>query len=309
MATLGGALQASLQPRLAAVHAGAIRSGARSGAALRVFRSFRQQTVVCRSTDEAAQNVEEVVEPAGPEAPPEAGPSEDTKTGMSAVIAAAKKAIADGSFDAEAFVGEVEALGADLERARSDAELRAQAKDEQVQALKDQFLRLQADFENFRKRQAAEKEQLSEKNTAKVVEEFIPLVDNFELARQQVKCETEGEDKINQAYQGLYRQMVDTFRRLGVDAVPTVGVQFDPAIHDAVMREPRDDVTDGEVVKEFRKGFSIRGRLVRPAMVAVCTNDAMPYVPEDKGTEEKAKEEAKSETKSEAKEEASADSA
>ena len=129
----------------------------------------------------------------------------------------------------------------------------------------DQFLRLQADFENFRKRQAAEKEQLSEKNTAKVVEEFIPLVDNFELARQQVKvrpghatgrgvclpldrtgmtrrcsrrlqCETEGEDKINQAYQGLYRQMVDTFRRLGVDAVPTVGVQFDPAIHDAVMR-------------------------------------------------------------------------
>jgi len=68
-------------------------------------------------------------------------------------------------------------------------------------------------------------------------------------------------------------------------------------------------VTDGEVVKEFRKGFSIRGRLVRPAMVAVCTNDAMPYVPEDKGTEEKAKEEAKSETKSEAKEEASADSA
>lgn len=83
--------------------------------------------------------------------------------------------------------------------------------------------------------------------------------------------------------------MVDIFRGLGVEAVPTVGHQFDPEVHEAVMQEEAADVTDGEVLKEFRKGFTMKGRLLRPAMVVVCTNDAMPYVPpaaEEEGKDE-----------------------
>ena len=198
---------------------------------------------------------------------------------MDALLAEAQASLADGTFDAEAFLGTAGMLWGDAKAQLEAATLAAESQQKNAEGVKDQFLRLQADFENFRKRQAAETEKLGQRNTARVVKEFIGLVDNFELARQQIKCETEGEEKINNSYQGLYRQMVEIFRTLGVEAVPTVGVQFDPSVHEAVMQEPHDGVTDGEVVKEFRKGFSINGELIRPAMVVVCTNDAMPYVP------------------------------
>ncbi len=71
--------------------------------------------------------------------------------------------------------------------------------------------------------------------------------------------------------QGLYKQMVDTFRNLGVEAVPGVGHPFDPNFHEAIVSEPNDDVPDGTVLQEFRKGFQCGDRLIRPAMVKVHT--------------------------------------
>jgi molecular chaperone GrpE len=88
----------------------------------------------------------------------------------------------------------------------------------------------------------------------------------------QVKTATEAEEKINNSYQGLYRQMVDIFRGLGVEAVLTEGQPFDPALHDAIMREETDDVADGTVLQEFRKGFQLSGKLLRPAMVKVAVS-------------------------------------
>lgn len=102
--------------------------------------------------------------------------------------------------------------------------------------------------------------------------ELIPLIDNFELAKQSVKTETEGEEKIAAAYQGLYKQMVDIFKSLGVEAAPGVGSPFDPMVHDAIMREPNDDYPDGTVIQEFRKGFLLGSKLLRPAMVKVETS-------------------------------------
>jgi hypothetical protein len=71
--------------------------------------------------------------------------------------------------------------------------------------------------------------------------------------------------------QGLYKQMVETFRNLGVEAVPGVGHPFDPNFHEAIVSEPNDDVPDGTVLQEFRKGFQCGDRLIRPAMVKVHT--------------------------------------
>lgn len=78
--------------------------------------------------------------------------------------------------------------------------------------------------------------------------------------------------------QGLYKQMVDILKGLGVDAVPTVGSPFDPALHDAIMREPNDEVADGTVLQEFRKGFRMGERLLRPAMVKVSCNSKVPWL-------------------------------
>lgn len=178
-----------------------------------------------------------------------------------------------------------------------------------VQDTRDKFLRLQADFDNFRKRTAGEKDALRASVKADTVGELLPLVDNFELAKSQLKLESEGEKKVDAAYQGLYKQMVEIFRGLGLEAVPGevpgnsvgggcfsalpaspatpprpagaplapgVGSPFDPALHDAIMREASDEVPDGTVLEEFRKGFALGDRLLRPAMVKVSYNDAAP---------------------------------
>ncbi|KAI8466442.1 MAG: GrpE-domain-containing protein [Monoraphidium minutum] len=150
---------------------------------------------------------------------------------------------------------------------------RAAALEGSVASGKDQFLRLQADFDNFRRRTAQEKEELGSRARGDVVTGLLPLVDNFELARTQVKTETEGEAKIQASYQGLYKQMVDILKGLGVDPVPTVGTPFDPNFHEAIAREANDDVPDGTVLQEFRKGFAMGERLLRPAMVQVSFTD------------------------------------
>lgn len=158
--------------------------------------------------------------------------------------------------------------------AAAGAATRAEVLEGTVATTKDQLLRLTADFDNFRKRTATEKDELSSRAKGDVVASLLPLVDNFELARTQVLPETEGEEKINNSYQGLYKQMVDILKALGVEPVDTVGAAFDPELHEAIMREPNDDVPDGTVLLEFRKGFRMGERLLRPAMVKVSFTDS-----------------------------------
>lgn len=90
----------------------------------------------------------------------------------------------------------------------------------------------------------------------------------------QLKPATEAEEKINASYQGLYRQMVDIFRGMGLEAVPTKGAMFDPELHDGIMKEETAEEADGAVLEEFRKGFTFSGKLLRPAMVKVAVNSS-----------------------------------
>lgn len=94
--------------------------------------------------------------------------------------------------------------------------------------------------------------------------------------RLQVKIETEGEQRVSNNYQGLYKQMVEIMKSLGVEAVPTTGMSFDPAIHEAIMQEESTEVADGTVLMEFRKGFKLGDKLLRPAMVKVAVNNSTP---------------------------------
>ena len=164
-------------------------------------------------------------------------------------------------------------LRAELEQLKfraESAEKSAVAFEDTLKSTKDQFVRLTADFENFRKRSQAEQEELKTKVRGDALLELLPLIDNFELAKQQLKIETEGEERISQAYDGLYKQMVDLFRGLGLEATPGVGTEFDPEVHEAIMREHSDEFDEGVVSEEFRKGFMFKERLLRPAMVKVA---------------------------------------
>lgn len=155
------------------------------------------------------------------------------------------------------------ALVAQLERQVAD--LRAQLEDRASQSM-----RIAADFENYRKRTSKEKEELESQVTGNTVIELLPVVDNFERARSQIKPQTEGEMAIHKSYQGVYKQLVDALKRLGVSAMRAEGQEFDPMLHEAVMREPTADHPEGTVIEEFVRGYQLGDRVLRHAMVKVA---------------------------------------
>lgn len=188
------------------------------------------------------------------------------------------KAILDGELSDEnvasmkAALAELEADVEELKTTAADAEERANAAEKDVSSMKDRYLRLNADFENYRKRTALEKESISSNAQGAVVDMLLPIVDNFELAKKQIQTNTEEEEKIDRSYQGIYKQFVEVMKNLGVVPVETVGKPFDPEFHEAIMREENNEVDDGTVIEEYRKGFVLKERLLRPAMVKVSVS-------------------------------------
>lgn len=190
----------------------------------------------------------------------------------------ANSGVVDDSFR-ETYVRELKAELEQLKERAASSALTAVALEENMKSVKEQYVRLSADFDNFRKRSATERDTLKSSIKGDTVSAMLPLIDNFELAKSNLKLETEGEEKIDAAYQGLYKQMVELFRGMGLEAVPGAGEPFDPEVHEAIMREPNEDVADGTVLEEFRKGFMLGDRLLRPAMVKVSFSEAPAAAP------------------------------
>ncbi|KAJ8773377.1 hypothetical protein K2173_028554 [Erythroxylum novogranatense] len=134
---------------------------------------------------------------------------------------------------------------------------------------KEKYIRLQADFDNFRKRSEKERINIRSDAQGEVIESLLPMVDNFERAKDQIKPETEMEKKIDTSYQGIYKQFVEIMRSLRVAVVATVGKPFDPLLHEAIAREESQEYKEGIITQEFRRGFLLGDRLLRPAMVKV----------------------------------------
>ena len=148
---------------------------------------------------------------------------------------------------------------------------------EQIEALKaqlddrsTQYMRIAADFENYRKRTLKEKEDSEIQVKRNTITELLPIVDNFERARAQIKPQNDGEMAIHKSYQGVYKQLVDGLKRLGVSPMRPEGQQFDPKEHEAVMREPTDEYPEGTVLEELVRGYFLGDRVLRHAMVKVA---------------------------------------
>ena len=163
----------------------------------------------------------------------------------------------------------------------------ASAQDDSTK-IKEQYLRLNADFDNYRKRTETEKESLSKNARGSTLEELLPVIDNFEAARTQLKLETEAEQKVSDSYQNLYKSLVETLRKLGLSPIESVGSTFDPELHDAIMQEETTDHEDGSVLEEYRKGFLFGDRLLRPAMVKVAVNASQEAAPQAEEAEAEA---------------------
>lgn len=148
----------------------------------------------------------------------------------------------------------------------------------QVEDRNTQYMRIAADFENYRKRTQKEKEELEQQVKRNTINELLPIVDNFERARSQLKPQTDGEMSIHKSYQGVYKQLVDGLKRLGVSPMRPEGQPFDPNLHEAVMREPTDEYPEGTVLEELVRGYNLGDRVLRHAMVKVAApkEDTLP---------------------------------
>ncbi|MGA3333871.1 MAG: nucleotide exchange factor GrpE [Terracidiphilus sp.] len=152
------------------------------------------------------------------------------------------------------------------EEATEQTEL-GQLKAERDQLL-DRLARLQAEFENARKRAERERAEFREFVTGQAIEQFLPVLDNFELALKS----TGSAHQLRSGVNLIVKQMEEILDKMQVKAVPAVGEAFDPHIHEAMGTVERDDVPDQHVAEEVRRGYKIRDRLLRPALVRVAHN-------------------------------------
>lgn len=147
---------------------------------------------------------------------------------------------------------------------------------EQLDSYKKRYMSLAAEFDNFRKRTQREKEEQEKLIKAKTIGELLAVVDNFERARTQIKPNTEGENDIHKSYQGVYKSLVDSLKRLGVAPMRPEGKPFDPMYHEAMLREPTKDHPEDTVIEELVRGYLLDEIVLRHAMVKVA-------VPKDDG--------------------------
>jgi len=142
----------------------------------------------------------------------------------------------------------------------------AAAADEETQQLRDRYLRLLADFENFRKRSEREKTEFYKYAMAGLLKDLLPVLDNFDRALDHAE---EG-DEFHQGVLLIYKQLFDVLQRHGLRPIEESGVPFDPNVHEAVIREEDPSVPSHTVTAVLQKGYFLHDRLLRPAMVKVA---------------------------------------
>ncbi|AFZ16768.1 nucleotide exchange factor GrpE [Allocoleopsis franciscana] len=180
--------------------------------------------------------------------------------------------------------GELEAI---LKLRQENDALKAQLEElnQQSESFKTQSMRIAADFDNFRKRTTKEKEDLEQQIKRVTLSELLPVVDNFERARSQIKPQDDGEMGIHKSYQGVYKQLVDCLKRIGVSAMRPEGKEFDPNLHEAVMREATNEYPEGVVIEQLVRGYFLGERVLRHAMVKVAS---APETPSEESDESQA---------------------
>lgn len=129
-------------------------------------------------------------------------------------------------------------------------------------------LRLQADFENYKRRVQLDKQAAEKYRSQSLVSDILPALDNFERAMQ-VEASDEQMKSLLQGMEMVYRQLLEALTKEGVEAIEAVGKQFDPHEHQAVMQVEDSEFESNAVVEEFQKGYKLKDRVIRPSMVKV----------------------------------------
>jgi len=215
-----------------------------------------------QATEQATYHEREAEQPVSVE---EVGPQPEVET----IDAASEHVGAQGG---ESEAASTAADSADPTPVESEelAAAKAQAAELEVKLaeMEQRYLRLYADFENFRRRARQEMEAAEKYRAQSLASDLLPVLDNFERA---LKIETENEQakSILQGMEMVYRSLLDALRKEGVEAIEAVGKPFDPYLHQAVMQTDEGGYEPNMVVEELQKGYKLKDRVLRPAMVKV----------------------------------------
>ncbi len=192
-----------------------------------------------------------------------------------AMVEAAKRAGAQAAEESMAAEAEAEAA----EAARSDLQDQIDQMAEELEAAKkeaadasDRLLRLQADWDNYRRRTAAERIAERERAAEKLVTNLLPVLDDMERASEHATQNAEGDEKVTQFVEGVmavHAKMLDILSKEGVEVIDPAGQAFDPLVHQAVGREENTEAFDETVAQVYQKGYRMGGKVIRSAMVTV----------------------------------------
>lgn len=150
----------------------------------------------------------------------------------------------------------------------NDAEQRIAELEAKLEEAENKVLRAQADFDNFRRRTRIDQEAAQKYRAQSLVSEIIPALDNFERALQ-IEVDNDQTKSLLQGMNMVYNQLIQALQNEGVEAIRSVGEQFDPHIHQAVMQVEDENFESNTVIEELQKGYKLKDRVIRPAMVKV----------------------------------------
>jgi molecular chaperone GrpE len=162
---------------------------------------------------------------------------------------------------------EPESVGRQTDTAGPDSELQKLRSERDT--LLDRLARLQAEFENARKRAAREQQEFRDFAAADAIKALLPALDSFERA---LKSPATQLNEFRSGIELIYKQLQDALNKLGVRPVPAKGERFDPHVHEAIEMVDTTDVPDHQVMDELQRGYKLKDRLLRPAMVRVAQN-------------------------------------
>lgn len=155
----------------------------------------------------------------------------------------------------------------DSEDAEQDAEASKDVKKEPEEDESSRYMRLMADFQNYKKRVEKEKSDIYSYANEKLATELLAVLDNFERA-----LDHDGEDKsFKEGMEMIFKQFLDVLEKSGLKEIPALGEDFDPNFHNAVMNEDTDEYESGKVSGVMQKGYTLNGKVIRPSMVRVAS--------------------------------------
>lgn len=163
-----------------------------------------------------------------------------------------------------------EVVAADIAAAESAAEEQVKKLASEKQDLTNTLVRLQADFDNYRKRVERERYQERHRGAETLVERLLPVLDAFDRAIATHKGDED--DEFRKGFELIRKQLADALAKQGLERIETKGKSFDPHVHHAIERVETHDQPDGAVLGELQAGYSYHGRVLRPAMVRVAVN-------------------------------------